>query len=111
MINDALFAINQIRDIWKSYLPVAITDCGKFDEVNIQKLKAVNAFFVNICSKPVVFGMSKRAQKKLKSWYCKPAVSLFQRSWHRGCWMDYDACCKSITNLCQLYAVFSSVTV
>jgi hypothetical protein len=75
MIDAVMFTINQLRDIWNTDLPVAVADCGKYDDASIEKLQSVNALILNVCSNPSEFGMSKvRAQKKLRSLYCKPAV-------------------------------------
>lgn len=75
MIDDARAVIHQVRIIFHSNLPIAITHCDELDhDVEKRFNDFTNIHIVNLCNGEGLFGMSHDdTKRRLHSWFCKTA--------------------------------------
>lgn len=68
LIAGALYTIQELRNVWKSLLPVAVNHCNELS-IQTQSLftKFQNVTVVNMCDN----NTPKTERKRLKGWFCK----------------------------------------
>lgn len=71
MLVDAYDIIDQVRNVWKSNLNIAIIHCNEIDESKYQEIKDAGATdIVNICTDANTV-IPKEGFGRLRSWFCK----------------------------------------
>ena len=76
-INGALYTIQQLRQRWKSDLPVSIVHCNELYTDALAKFAQYDHVRIeNICDPMSHTPLNKQQRSRLKGWFCKPQALL-----------------------------------
>ena len=76
-INGALYTIQQLRQRWKSDLPVSIVHCNELYTDALAKFAQYEHVRIeNICDPMSNTPLNKQQRSRLKGWFCKPQALL-----------------------------------
>ena len=76
-INGALYTIQQLRQRWKSDLPVSIVHCNElYTDALVKFAQYAHVRIENICDPLSTTPLTKQQRSRLKGWFCKPQALL-----------------------------------